>query len=389
MRNRIQLTLLAFFLISNLSFGQEDATENLGTNLVPNPSFESLRNKSPDLSIDAYLAYRNYLSRWASPTKTTPDLLFNVNDDQSPMARTGEKMLGILTHNPISKRSDTWREYAQVKLTQTLQEGEEYELEFWVKRHPQANMASNNMGAFLGYKPIILKNYDPINELELVVNETNIINPDEPKWVKISGRFIAKGKEHFLVIGNFHNNENTKFKDVKNLVEPAWENPYYLLDDVSLKQIIKTEPVVVAEPEPVFEDMEIKKGQVIRLDKIYFDFDKSDLLPASNEQLDKLVELLNAYPSMRIAIHGHTDSRGSDTYNEKLSDSRAQAVFNYVGRHAVSPNRLTYKGFGEVSPVDTNETDEGRQNNRRVEFVVLELNDENVEIENSAASPSY
>jgi len=60
-----------------------------------------------------------------------------------------------------------------------------------------------------------------------------------------------------------------------------------------------------------------------------------------------------------------------------------------VGRQAVSPNRLTYKGFGEMNPVDTNETDEGRQNNRRVEFVVLALDDENVEVENSAASPSY
>lgn len=386
MRNRIQLTLLAIFLWSNFTYGQE---ENLGPNLIPNPSFEDLRHKSPDLSVDAYLAYRNYIGKWASPTKTTPDLLFNINDGDSPMARTGDQMLGILTHNPISKRSDTWREYAQVKLTQTLQAGEEYELEFWVKRHPQANMASNNMGAFLGYKPIVLKNYDPISDLELVVNETEIINPNAPEWVKISGRFTAKGKEHFLVIGNFYNNENTKFKEVKNLVEPAWENPYYLLDDVSLKQIMKPEPVVVAEPEPVFEDIEIKKGQVIRLDKIYFDFDKSDLLPTSNEQLDKLVELLEAYPSMRIAIHGHTDSRGSDSYNERLSDDRSKAVYHYVASQAINPNRLNYKGFGEVNPVDTNETDEGRQNNRRVEFVVLEINDENVKIENSAASPAY
>ena len=161
----------------------------------------------------------------------------------------------------------------------------------------------------------------------------------------------------------------------------AWENPYYLLDDVSLKQIMKPEPVVVAEPEPVFEDIEIKKGQVIRLDKIYFDFDKSDLLPASNEQLDKLVTLLDSYPSMRIAIHGHTDSRGSDSYNERLSDDRSKAVYHYVASKAINPNRLNYKGFGEVQPVDTNETDEGRQNNRRVEFVMLEINDENVKIE--------
>ena len=86
MRNKIQLTVFILFIFSNFIFGQDEGEEKLGTNLVPNPSFEDLRHKSPDLSIDAYLAYRNYLGKWASPTKTTPDLLFNINDSDSPMA---------------------------------------------------------------------------------------------------------------------------------------------------------------------------------------------------------------------------------------------------------------------------------------------------------------
>ena len=217
----------------------------------------------------------------------------------------------------------------------------------------------------------------------MAINKTEIINPAEPQWEKISGDYTAFGGEVFLIIGNFYNNENTTFKKVKNLGEPAWENPYYLLDDVSIREIIEEEPIVEA---PVFENLEIKKGQVIRLDKIYFDFDKSDLLPASNEQLDELVGLLNSYPSLRIAIHGHTDSKGSDRYNEILSDRRSQAVHDYLLHQNIDYSRLEYKGFGEVKPVDTNQTEEGRQNNRRVEFLVLELNEENVEIENMASS---
>ena len=179
-----------------------------------------------------------------------------------------------------------------------------------------------------------------------------------------------------------YNNKNTKFKSVKNLAEPAWENPYYLLDDVSLREIIHIEPEIAIVEEPVFENVKIEKGQVIRLDRIYFDFDKSDLLPASNQQLDELVTLMNNYPSMKIAIHGHTDSRGSDRYNEVLSDRRSRAVYDYLLNQNVDYGRLEFKGFGEIRPVDTNDTDEGRQNNRRVEFVVLEINEENVEVEN-------
>jgi len=386
MRNQILLIILVISPLFNIAFSQDQIQRDTGINLVPNPSFEQLRKKNPDLNAEPYIAYRNYMSKWASPTKTTPDLIFNINDGTSDEARTGEKMIGILTHNPISKRSDTWREYVQVKLDQPLTEGKEYVMEFWIKRHRQANMASNNIGAFLGKAPIVEKNYEPITDMELVINQTDIINPDEPKWEKISGSFHAQGGEKFLIIGNFHNNENTKFKTVKNLGEPAWANPYYLLDDVSLREIIveEPEPIIAEVEEPVFEDVKIEKGQVIRLDRIYFDFDKYDLLESSNEQLDQLVSLLNKYQSLKIAIHGHTDSRGSERYNETLSHQRSKAVHDYLLNQNIDYTRLEFRGFGEIQPVDTNDTEEGRQYNRRVEFVVLEINEENVEVENVA-----
>lgn len=379
MKNRIGLILLAIFSLIHNGYSQDEIKRDTGINLVQNPSFENFRNKNPDLNAEASIVFRNYLSKWGSPTKSTPDLIYNYNDGVSDQARTGEKMVGLLTHNPNSKRSDTWREYTQTKLSQTLEEGKIYHIEFWVKRHRQANMASNNIGAYLEKAPIVEKNYEPITGVPLAINQTNIINPGEPQWEKISGDYTAFGGEQFMIIGNFYNNENTIFKSVKNIGEPAWENPYYLLDDVSVREIIMEEPIVEV---PVFENVKIEKGQIIRLDRIYFDFDKWDLLPASNEQLDELVGLLNSYSSIRIAIHGHTDSKGSDQYNETLSDDRSKAVYDYLLNQNIDYTRLEFKGFGEVKPIDTNNTDEGRQNNRRVEFVVLEINEENVEVVN-------
>ncbi|MFT5168313.1 MAG: OOP family OmpA-OmpF porin [Saprospiraceae bacterium] len=373
--NLLILTLLALVFSFDLTYSQETIQRDTGANLVPNPGFEKLRKKIPEINIESYLAFRNHIAHWTSPTETTPDLLFNINDYSSEKPRTGDQMIGILTHNPNSKNSDTWREYIQVKLDLDLEQGEEYILEFWVKRHGQAVMASNNIGALLSRVPFMNKDIQPITALRLIVNETDIINPKKPKWQKISATFTADGDERFLLIGNFFDNDNTTFKDVKNSHGTAWHNPYYILDDVSLRQITTIEPVV-----KTLEILDVKIGDVIRLDRIYFDFDKWNLLPTSFEQLDELVNLLLKYPSMRIAINGHTDSRGSDSYNELLSDNRCQSVFNYLINKSIADSRLEYKGYGEIYPIDLNTTDEGRQQNRRVEFVILDFEEEKAQV---------
>ena len=74
---------------------------------------------------------------------------------------------------------------------------------------------------------------------------------------------------------------------------------------------------------------------------------------------------------MKIEIGGHTDSKGSAEYNKKLSNDRAQSVVNYLIENGISASRLTYIGYGKDQPVATNETEEGRQENRRVEFKVI------------------
>jgi outer membrane protein OmpA-like peptidoglycan-associated protein len=116
----------------------------------------------------------------------------------------------------------------------------------------------------------------------------------------------------------------------------------------------------------------LEVGGSIRLNNIFFDFDKADLRPESYNELNRLLNLFHRFPKVKIELSGHTDSKGSDDYNLRLSDDRAQSVRTYLLAQGVDPFRIDAKGYGESIPVETNDTDEGRQYNRRVEFKVLE-----------------
>jgi outer membrane protein OmpA-like peptidoglycan-associated protein len=115
----------------------------------------------------------------------------------------------------------------------------------------------------------------------------------------------------------------------------------------------------------------IEIGQVVRLNNVFFDFDKWDLRPESFVELNRVVELMNDNPSIEIEMSAHTDSKGSDDYNFKLSDERARSVREYILSKGIAPSRIISQGYGETKPVVPNDTDENRQLNRRVEFKII------------------
>lgn len=115
----------------------------------------------------------------------------------------------------------------------------------------------------------------------------------------------------------------------------------------------------------------IEIGTTVRLENIFFDFDKTTLKSESFVELDKVVEFLNSNSSLEIEIAGHTDSKGGDDYNINLSQGRAEAVVDYLIENGIDEFRLVAKGYGETVPLQSNDTDEGRAYNRRVEFTVL------------------
>jgi outer membrane protein OmpA-like peptidoglycan-associated protein len=111
-------------------------------------------------------------------------------------------------------------------------------------------------------------------------------------------------------------------------------------------------------------------GSRIVLRNIFFDFGKATLRDESTAELDRLINLLTTYSNLKIEISGFTDNKGSADYNQKLSESRSKSVVDYLIAHGIPSARLTYKGYGLDSPIATNETDEGRQLNRRTEFKI-------------------
>jgi outer membrane protein OmpA-like peptidoglycan-associated protein len=124
----------------------------------------------------------------------------------------------------------------------------------------------------------------------------------------------------------------------------------------------------------VSQDIELVKfeiGMKIVLKNIYYDVAKATLRPESVAELDRLVMIMEQNPTLVVEIGGHTDSDGSDVYNEKLSQARSQSVVDYLLDAGVAENRLVAKGYGEKEPMVPNDTKENKQLNRRTEFKVL------------------
>lgn len=117
----------------------------------------------------------------------------------------------------------------------------------------------------------------------------------------------------------------------------------------------------------------IEKGTKVVLNNIFFESGKADLKPESYLELAKAIELMKANPSMRVEVGGHTDNVGADDKNMALSHARARAVMDFMVKGGIAASRLMAKGYGETQPVATNDTDEGRQANRRTEFVIIDF----------------
>jgi len=114
----------------------------------------------------------------------------------------------------------------------------------------------------------------------------------------------------------------------------------------------------------------IKVGESVVLKNIFFDTDKYILKEESLTELRKLLALLQKNPRLKVEISGHTDNIGSAEYNLSLSENRAKSVYEYLIHQHISKERITFTGYGLSKPLNTNETEQGRANNRRTEFKV-------------------
>jgi outer membrane protein OmpA-like peptidoglycan-associated protein len=120
----------------------------------------------------------------------------------------------------------------------------------------------------------------------------------------------------------------------------------------------------------ILETRDSARGLIVNMSDVLFDFGKHSLRPAAREKLAKISGIVLSHPGLRLEVEGHTDSVGSDEFNQKLSEQRAGGVREYLVSQGLNDGTVTARGFGESQPVASNDNAAGRQQNRRVELVV-------------------
>lgn len=153
-------------------------------------------------------------------------------------------------------------------------------------------------------------------------------------------------------------------------------------------KILRLLPQEVADPTPEVVSEKFKVGSVIRLENVLYDYNKFNIRPDAATELDKVVELLKKYPTMELELSSHTDARGSDSYNETLSQNRATAAVKYIISQGVASHRVVAKGYGEYQLTNRCKngvkcSDAEHQENRRTEIKVTKFKEEGVRVINN------
>jgi outer membrane protein OmpA-like peptidoglycan-associated protein len=387
----LSLTLLNLNTSAQIKLPSLERTEEY--NFVPDPSFEMTADEPCGWN-QGLGKFDKWMSLWTSPTQTTPDLFStrvkstcwthpakHSNNRQRP--KDGDNMVGIKVYG--TGGTDTyWHEYVQIELKEPLKADTLYYVEFYANASNRASRICNNIGALVQEEAISSRDRKPLY-ITPTINSEKKLKQSILGWKRISGVFKASGGEQHIVLGNFYRDEET---DSERL-ETGTDGAYYYLDEVMLRRARpgekesprpKTsrpdEPLVVIEERATTEEVAIQEvqyeiGTTIELKNIQFDFNKSELHPSSQDELDELADLLQDNPFMHIRVTGHTDDVGDEAYNQKLSETRAQSVVAYLIHKDVDKDRLEFKGMGSIMPLASNATEEGRIANRRVEFEVI------------------
>ncbi len=367
-----QLYSLTFFLAWFSLAAAQTAPEAASDNIIPNPSFEMYA--SPPIGwFYKGEHYSTVMKYWSSATNASPDVFgprvrvpahWMEKGFGKQIPRTGHSMSGVTVYG-CGQGKPHCREYIQIQMSEPLVAGQDYWAEMWVSHLPQS-LRTNNIGFYFSENKIE-EITDGLLAFNSQVKADEILEGKNHKWLKVCGRFRAETEAEYLIIGNFLPDSLTKTKPAD---EGSLPFGYYYIEDVLVKKVPPILPIPVREDD--LSKIKLEEGKVVALRDIYFEFDKWELMPRSFVELKKLLKLMMDNPHLAIEICGHTDNSGEDDYNQSLSEKRAKSVVDYLNTNGVRQERTRFKGCGSTQPVATNNTEAGRQMNRRVEFVILQ-----------------
>jgi len=389
--------LLVILLLSTINLSAQ--------NLVRNGDFETLNPNKKSYAACQYTkqlaSFNRSVGHWNSFVGMTPDYIVMPSDTSIrcmyPKPHSGNKMLGIINYHPAedSGYMNDYHEMVQGKLKQPLVPGQYYLVEFWVLEsnriainhlqtvfNRKANIipgASNNLGVWFTtsaeYPEINMQNFINTFEIKPQVNSNKIITSPNGEWVKVQFKFKAREAYKAFIIGNFFDDSITETNiknsnaieqgnnEAKQFYSKAKRIAYYCIDDVS---------VTLSDDSPLGESLAetLSSSNNYTFKNVLFESGSPKLKPISTIELDQLIDFLTSTPNKKITIIGHTDSVGSAQTNQTLSQQRAQVVADYLTSRGITIDRVNAEGKGEVEPVASNDSPEGRAMNRRVECIL-------------------
>jgi OmpA-OmpF porin, OOP family len=413
MLNRFFSITISFILYGAAATGQP-------RNIITNPSFEDYFILPTDFT-NVKQKNTEIIPRWNFID--TPDYFHKRSKGTSAGAPKnfagrinpmhGRAYAGlILRADPVHYTlSPHYSEHIQNKLDAPLAAGQLYCLRMYISLAHNSGFAVDGFGALFTKDAILFpQKEDVLRYSPQIENPRGNILIYSGSWMLFSGIYRAAGGEEYITFGNFMPLEETAiFRRVSRLKTKMHYFSYYFIDNVSLTHVNEEDecyctaishsigqlPVwekpgidakhlhVTSSPLDSVKELsceishhkfgKIELGRPIELRNVYFDFDKYDLLPQSFAELDLLGELMSENLNFIVEISGHTDSHGNDTYNKDLSENRAKSVVEYLLGKGIGAKQLSYKGYGSSVPVDANDTEYGRQKNRRVEFVIQSI----------------
>lgn len=347
-------------------------------NLVLNPSFE---NHLSDKCLVNLGGFDRSILDWSIPNHGSTDFfdscskvmgIKNYNGFQNP--KTGSSYVGMSMYT-----DKNYREYIQGQLSETLVKGKKYRMTFFLSLADKSSYALKDIQVITTEEKLkpcyhsnncdkaITPSKATKKKFKIYSNTDDIYFSNKESWMEYSFEFIAEGYENYFSIGNFYRNAKTQKQRVLSTSEFYFS--YYYIDDVS---IVSTEKEEIKPSVNIAKDSEIKTNEIYAFKTILFEFDKAELLEASNQELNQLLKYLSKNTELNIEIYGHTDSIGLENRNKELSELRAKAVADYLILQGLDSSRITSFGFGSVKPISDNNTEEGQQKNRRVEFKLIE-----------------
>ncbi len=390
-----------------LSWGLENAGAQ---NLVSNPSFEEFFILPPNYTITRF-KNTEQLPRWYF--LNTPDYFNRKCDNKitgvpnnfagnsSPKQGMGYAGL-ILRSDPVNyKLSPQYTEHLQNELEAPMEPGQLYCCSLYTLLAKNSGFAVDGLGMLFTNDAVRFYTNDdaPQYQPQIENNQGNIL-AETGDWMLVSGLYRAHGGERYITIGDFRSLDETAIHRIRTKLSHKMNYfAYYYVDMVSVIPITDAsqcqctansytvqDNYVWIPPKKKSENTEddgfqdsnfgkIVYGKPVELENIYFDFDKFDLLPQSFEELDKLYQLVAQKKDISIELAGHTDSLGESKYNRLLSQNRAKSVADYLISKGIASSQLRYYGYGSTVPVAGNDTEEGRQANRRVEFIINKIHD--------------